>query len=798
MTADGLITGSTGLTITGGTASLNASSNNITNINTGSSTGAVNIGNALAGIITTLSSDVISASTTKNAAGAIALQVDGGISETISIRSVQGTGATALNLVSTAGGITLNAASNTVVTNGATFGGGYGSTGVTISTAGVVQANGALTVDGGSALNGGITITEPNTFATGAMINAGFASGTTLTGSATGTILDLSTNVTNATQSVTGLAVVLPTTTAAIANTLIKGQTITGGAFTSTAAAGIRGWIGSDITLPVITQGDGSTVIASAFSATIPTVPIVTGGTMNGLSVSTAPVYASTAVGTINGISIGALGGNGAATETAINVGATWDTGLSIGDVTNEISLSSTSPTIQFATDGTTLSIKENGNTVLMDVIDAVTTATVVDINGEVQINLDGTASTSAICGSHAGGTSGDVAGVILRDCSGSPAADYAERYPVAQGVTFGDIVVPGTHMVTTQDENHGAQQIAQAVLSSEAYQGPVYGIVSNNYGDFTSAGNNVPESENPMPVALVGRVPVKVASDSEVIRIGDFLTTSGTQPGKAMKATQAGRVVGMAMANWDGSSATIMVQVINTWYQPATSLQGGSSAVLATTSSDISGVNGAFSGTVTVAEHLYGSQDMAGRVRLVSGKSKVHVKFKKAYASGVTPIVTLASRSSGASAWVSNEDSSGFDVNRSDDSSQVEFNWIAIGVNDALVTVSNGQDDVTISVNDTDGPDAPAPVVVAPAPEVVVTPAREEVTPAADPVPEASAPAMEPAPEVSAPAADPAPVVVTPAAADPAPEASAPVVQEPAPEVSAPAADPAPAVVTE
>ena len=487
--------------------------------------------------------------------------------------------------------------------------------------------------------------------------------------------------------------------------------------------------------------------------ATTGNITVVAG---QGIDAATAGILA---LGNVNAatINMGAAASTltiGGAAASTINLGDIAVSGtIDIGGVTADAT-----STINIATNAT------NGDTITIGNTNATTTTAIkggnkwnINVTGNITASFT-SSSSFALC--HV--TNGPVDNDLITDCSGAPAADYAERYPVAQGVTFGDIVVPGTHMVTTQDENHGAQQIAQAVLSSEAYQGPVYGIVSNNYGDFTSAGNNVPESENPMPVALVGRVPVKVASDSEVIRIGDFLTTSGTQPGKAMKATQAGRVVGMAMANWDGSSATIMVQVINTWYQPATSLQGGSSAVLATTSSDISGVNGAFSGTVTVAEHLYGSQDMAGRVRLVSGKSKVHVKFKKAYASGGTPIVTLASRSSGASAWVSNEDSSGFDVNRSDDSSQVEFNWIAIGVNDALVTVSNGQDDVTISVNDTDGPDAPAPVVVAPAPEVVVTPAREEVTPAADPVPEASAPAMEPAPEVSAPAADPAPAVVT------------------------------------
>ena len=51
-TAAGLITGNTGLTVSGGAVNLNASSNFATNINTGTSTGAVAIGNSAASTIT--------------------------------------------------------------------------------------------------------------------------------------------------------------------------------------------------------------------------------------------------------------------------------------------------------------------------------------------------------------------------------------------------------------------------------------------------------------------------------------------------------------------------------------------------------------------------------------------------------------------------------------------------------------------------------------------------------------------------------------------------------------------------
>ncbi|MDP2930293.1 MAG: hypothetical protein Q8N56_01645, partial [bacterium] len=59
------------------------------------------------------------------------------------------------------------------------------------------------------------------------------------------------------------------------------------------------------------------------------------------------------------------------------------------------------------------------------------------------------------------------------------------------------------------------------------------------------------------VPVALVGRVPVKVNLEEGSIQTGDLLTSSSS-PGVAMKATQAGRVIGMALESFDGAQGEI------------------------------------------------------------------------------------------------------------------------------------------------------------------------------------------------------------------------------------------------
>jgi hypothetical protein len=187
-----------------------------------------------------------------------------------------------------------------------------------------------------------------------------------------------------------------------------------------------------------------------------------------------------------------------------------------------------------------------------------------------------GNAYTEALCYS----TNDAEAVSLIEDCVGSANADYAELYPIEEGVNYGEIVVPGTELVRTYDDQQGEQFIAKAVRSTQPYQGPVYGIVSNNYHEFTSAGYNIDEADNPMPVALVGRVPVKVVDEGGLIQIGNYLTTSST-PGAAMRATGPGRVIGMALENWNGASDTVMVQVNNSWYMGEMLASDGTSDIV-------------------------------------------------------------------------------------------------------------------------------------------------------------------------------------------------------------------------
>ncbi|MCA9055370.1 MAG: hypothetical protein KDA75_16125, partial [Planctomycetaceae bacterium] len=71
---------------------------------------------------------------------------------------------------------------------------------------------------------------------------------------------------------------------------------------------------------------------------------------------------------------------------------------------------------------------------------------------------------------------------------------------------------------------------------------------------------------ETVVPVALAGRVPVQVDGRYGHIIAGDYLSPSPI-PGVAMKATQAGPTVGVALEDFDGEQGQVQMLVQRGWY---------------------------------------------------------------------------------------------------------------------------------------------------------------------------------------------------------------------------------------
>jgi len=150
------------ITATGSSVRITSTESATDSINIESTLGGINIlaSGAAAGedINLTATGSSINLSSTENAALAIALNTNGGTSETIRARNQQGTGAASIELLSTAGGITFTAglatadAINFVTTNAA------GGIDIDSGTAGfIVDTTGAVSLDSAAASNFTVT-----------------------------------------------------------------------------------------------------------------------------------------------------------------------------------------------------------------------------------------------------------------------------------------------------------------------------------------------------------------------------------------------------------------------------------------------------------------------------------------------------------------------------------------------------------------------------------------------------------------------------------------------------------------
>ncbi|MBI2645066.1 hypothetical protein HYW94_02735, partial [Candidatus Uhrbacteria bacterium] len=133
---------------------------------------------------------------------------------------------------------------------------------------------------------------------------------------------------------------------------------------------------------------------------------------------------------------------------------------------------------------------------------------------------------------------------------------DVAELYETSEDVEVGDVLVIG-------------EKDKKLEKSSKSYQGEIVGIVSGSPA-LLFEGSDLKLGSKPdrfirgtkPPVALAGRVPVKVSLENGPIHSGDYLTSSSIA-GVAMRATEPGNTVGVALENYSGwGDGTVLVFV--------------------------------------------------------------------------------------------------------------------------------------------------------------------------------------------------------------------------------------------
>jgi hypothetical protein len=165
-------------------------------------------------------------------------------------------------------------------------------------------------------------------------------------------------------------------------------------------------------------------------------------------------------------------------------------------------------------------------------------------------------ASASANLGSTAGNTGAFIFSHGIQTRNGS--YDVAEDYP-----TRDDTLEPGDLVAVDKNEK------GFVTKTSQAYDYSVLGVYSQKPALRLSQDDVTINGGRAIPVALAGRVPVKVSTESGEIKSGDYLTSSSI-PGVAMKATKSSVVIGQAMEPFtsaDGGIGRVMAFIKSMTY---------------------------------------------------------------------------------------------------------------------------------------------------------------------------------------------------------------------------------------
>jgi len=167
------------------------------------------------------------------------------------------------------------------------------------------------------------------------------------------------------------------------------------------------------------------------------------------------------------------------------------------------------------------------------------------------------------------GGFNGRCVGTFFGD--GVCNQDLAETFRTKEQTAPGDVV-------TLIPQDHERPTVRRSL---RAYDEHLVGVVSTNPGLVFDEGetklagaNDHYITKDKTVVAAVGRVPVKFSLENGAINVGDPLTSSATEPGKAMKATGAGKIIGIALeSSAKAKDGKLLMWLQVGYHAPATSV---------------------------------------------------------------------------------------------------------------------------------------------------------------------------------------------------------------------------------
>lgn len=178
---------------------------------------------------------------------------------------------------------------------------------------------------------------------------------------------------------------------------------------------------------------------------------------------------------------------------------------------------------------------------------------------GDIYANASGTIYYRSNSTWTAMNSAADFSELIIPVDSSIEAHDGAGRYEGEIG--FSEII-------SINDNGHYAS-------CKRPYDERISGIESGNRGIYYLAQGSPERRQGQRQFGAIGHVKLKVSAENGLIKPGDFITCSGSQPGIGMKATKPGRVVGIAKEAFDGTPGQIgLIEVFvdpHTWLKEST-----------------------------------------------------------------------------------------------------------------------------------------------------------------------------------------------------------------------------------
>jgi hypothetical protein len=171
------------------------------------------------------------------------------------------------------------------------------------------------------------------------------------------------------------------------------------------------------------------------------------------------------------------------------------------------------------------------------------------------------------------------TAGTVYGDASSFAASDLAENYSAGEdGLEAGDVVMLTDEFsevelnkrnsdISYLRSKYGPNVPSQLMDSlnigvvKASDRAKLLGVVSTQPGVLLGDATGEELKTSIKPIALAGRVPVKVNNKGGIIKKGDFITLSSIK-GIGMKATTTGRTIGIALEDFSGVSGKINVLV--------------------------------------------------------------------------------------------------------------------------------------------------------------------------------------------------------------------------------------------